>query len=809
MRPSFWLFAGAAGLMLVCQLFFALLQVSSLETKLRTGVMSIADTAVGTLADDLSMGLRLGKQLQNFYNLRRLLLDAHQTFPMAYDICVTDTAGNLLKSSTGTLRDPSFVPIDKQILKRPPGVGVRPGAQNLYYAGKALLGRNNVLEGYVFIRLPGYELEERIMPAISVIFRNILVAMAATAGACLLMLRLLPFFSAQGTLIRKRIYLSFGIVFALVLLSSSITNQMAFRQEYLFIAEDNSRLMGQTMRETLHRIISKGVPLSLLKAVEEYFESAAAKTAGAVLIELYGPDGQLAFSSRKTFAGEAVLPGSARDVKISDATNPEGAVTWILRTSLSQKVFDDALREDMLNSASLCIISLTLLFELLLVFCLILERRVIAVPPRPKAVPVMSEAVPPRPEAVPVRPEAEAVDSARYNTALRAVFFLFMLALDMSITFIPLRMAELPSDFLGLPRDVVMGLPVSAEVIMAGLCIFLSGRWISRYGAALPMSFGFALAAAGYLASALVTGPLGFIFARALAGAGYGTAIMAAQAYVYRSGGLAGLFAGVFAGSLCGGAAGSMLAEKLGFGAAFYASSAMLLLLVVLPCALLRRGDTTRAGALPAQAGQAQKAGQAEKTSFMQTLRAIGNGRFLALSLFALVPATFIVMGFTKYFMPVYLNRAAVAQADIGRVYMVYCLVLIYLGPLMGKLLLKSGRKATGVTIGCLLGALSILPLALFDSLPATVICAFILGLATAINIPAHAEYLLRLDITRQLGSTQALGLLNVVERVGQAAAPIGIGLLMSAFMVQDIALWGGLFLLVLAAAFHITRVQE
>ncbi len=778
-RLSIWLFTGAVGLMLLCQAFFGLLQLSSLETKLRTGVLTTADTAAASLADDLSMGLRLGKHLRNFYNLRNLLLDAHKTFPMAHDICVTDAAGNLVESVPGAYAGQTLVPIDNHILNRAPGAGLRTGADDLYYADKPLLGRGNVVQGHVLIRLKASVLEERITPAIMVIVRNILLVMAATVAASLLILRFVPFFSAHGALIRKRIYLSFGILFAVVLLASSIGNHRAFRQEYLSIAMDNSRTMGQTLRETLHRTIGKGVPLSLLKAVEEYFETAAAKTAGSVLIELYGPDGKPAFSSRRAFSGEAVVPGSASDAGFTDAANPEGAGVWVLRTSLSQKVFDDAVREDILNSAGFCVISLTLLFELLLLFCLFLERRT----------------------QEPVRDGA--ADSERYNTMLRAVFFLFMLALDMSITFIPLRMAELPSDFLGLPRDAAMGLPVSAEVAMAGICIFLTGRWVSRYGAALPMSIGFTLAAMGYLASALASDPLGFILARAVAGAGYGTSIMAAQAYVFKSGGLAGLFAGVFAGSLCGGAAGSMIAEKLGFSAAFYASSIMMLLLAALPYALLRRGDTARAS------GPSPQAGQAGKTGCMRILKAMGNGQFLALSLFALVPATFVVMGFTKYFMPVYLNRAAVAQADIGRVYMVYCLVLIYLGPPLGKLALRARRKATGVAAGCFLGALSILPLAVFDSLWATVFCAFILGLATAINIPAHAEYLLRLDITAQLGGNQALGLLNVVERVGQAAAPIAIGLFMSAFPVQDIALWGGLFLFLLAGAFYVTKVQE
>ncbi|MDR1043882.1 MAG: MFS transporter, partial [Candidatus Adiutrix sp.] len=521
------------------------------------------------------------------------------------------------------------------------------------------------------------------------------------------------------------------------------------------------------------------------KAVEEYFESAAAKTSGSVLIELLRPDGALAFSSRKTFAGQGIVPGSAIDFEVSDVAIQEKAAPWILRTSLSGEVFDQALREDVLNSGSLSIIALTLLFELLRLFCLFLERR-----GRPEADQSAAE----------VGEAAGTADSDHYATLLRAVSFLFGLAMDLSITFIPLRMAELPSAFFGLPRDVLMSLPVSVEAVTAGLGIFLTGRWLSRYGAVWPMTIGFALAGLGGLASALASGAPLFLLARALAGAGYGTSIMAAQAYMYKGGGLSGLFAGAFAGSLCGGAAGSMLAEQLGFGAAFYVSSAIMFCIAALPYVWLRRGDSTR------EAAPARPAG---KTDRLRILKALGNRQFLAMSLFAILPITFLVTGFTKYFLPVYLNRAEVAQADIGRVYMLYCLILIYIGPQLGKVILKARRKAPGVAAACLLGALGILPLAVFDGILAAVLCALVLGLVDSIAIQANAEYLLRQDVTKQLGRSQALSLLNVVEYVGDVAAPVAIGLLISAFLVRDIALWGCFFLLGLTLAFYASRVEE
>ena len=778
-----WLFIGGLGLMLVCQIFFNLLQVSSLEKKVRQGLISTAEVAGGTLADDISMGLRLGKPLTHFLGLQKLLAEAGASFPAAFDICVVDINGKYIAGTNPAVQQAGHIPINKDKLGRI----VPEDGRGLHNVAVPLYARGNDLNGYVLVRLEESVLRKSIYPAVEGALYNILLVMGVTGAALLLIMRLVPFMDRWGGLIRRNIYVSFGVLFALVLVISAAVNHSAFRREYLHVAENSARLMAMNMQATLQRPISKGVPISLLGAVEEYFERAAAKTSGAVLIELIRPDGHLAFSSQRVFAGEERVPGENFSLPFSDAKGMSGAAGWQLTTSLSQQTFNEAVWDDVLNSVAICVISLTLLFELLRLLCLLLERRRARPPVRSPDLDFS------------VRSPGLELEAAHSQCAdnLRAIFFIFFMALDMSITFIPLRMAELPTHFLGLAPSVIMGLPVSAEVIMAGVSIFLAGRWISRQGIIPPLTAGFLLTALGYLCSALADTPFTFILARAMVGAGYGLALIAAQAFVFKSGGLGNLFAGAFAGSLCGGAVGGMLADKFGFSVAFYVSAAIMLFLVALPYPLLRRGDL---------GGEELPAEPMRKGRLQETFKFLSDGKFLALSVFVLLPSTFLMVGFIKYFLPVFLNRADVSQANIGRVYMIYCLMLIYAGPFLGKVIHRATHKAYGVLAGCILGGLCILPLAMFDGIMATVVCIAVLGLATAVNIPAHSEYLLRLEISERLGSSQALGLLNVVERVGQAVAPIIIGTCMMVFKVQDMALWGGVGFLLLAVGFYATR---
>ena len=769
------MFIGGLGLMLICQVFFCLLQVSSLERKLRQGMIGTAEVVGGALAEDVSMGLRLGKSLAHFLGLEKLLAEAAASFPAAFDICVTDAGGRYIAGANPEAQPPdSHIPINKNRLER----GAMEGRGGLHNVAVPLRDRDQTVKGYLVVRLKESELRASIYPAVENALYNTLATLVVTGAALLLIMRLVPFVDRQGCLLRKNIYISFGGLFALVFIISAAVNHIAFQREYLNIAGSNARLLAANARATIERPIRKGVPVAILGAVEEYLEQTAAKTSGTVLIELLRPDGHLAFSSRRVFEGEARVPGASFSLPFDDASGAGGGGRWLLRTSLSQAAFDEAIWDDILNSAGTCVISLTLLFELLLLLCLLLERRRLWLPARSPT--LAGEAV-----------------HAQCSGFLRAMMFLFFMALDMSITFIPLRMAELPSYFMGLEADVAMGLPVSAEVLMAGVSIFFAGRWISRRGTVLPMSTGLFLAALGYLGSALAASPVAFILARAVVGTGYGLALIAAQAYVFKSGGLANLFAGAFAGSLCGGAVGGMLADKFGFAPAFYVSAVIMLLLAATPYLLLRRGDLDREETPVRSLGETGSGG---------VFTFLGDRKFLALSAFVLLPGTFLMIGVTKYFLPVFLSRADVSQSNIGRVYMIYCLMLIYAGPLLGKAVRNASRKASGVLAGCVLGALCILPLAVLDGIPAMVICTALLGLATAVNIPAYGEYLLHLEITERLGSSQALGLLNVVERIGQALAPIVLGLLMVVFKVQDMALWGCALFFLLAAGFYATR---
>ena len=133
------------------------------------------------------------------------------------------------------------------------------------------------------------------------------------------------------------------------------------------------------------------------------------------------------------------------------------------------------------------------------------------------------------------------------------------------------------------------------------------------------------------------------------------------------------------------------------------------------------------------------------------------------------------------------------AQSNIGRVYMLNCLIVIYSGPPFTALVQKSTSRAGLLCVAGLLAALSAFSFTLLRR-PAGRHCRIRpAGLATGLNIPAQSEFLLDLDIARAIGVDQAMSLLDALQRVGQVIGPLCVGAALTVMSVEDAAFWASL----------------
>ena len=98
-------------------------------------------------------------------------------------------------------------------------------------------------------------------------------------------------------------------------------------------------------------------------------------------------------------------------------------------------------------------------------------------------------------------------------------------------------------------------------------------------------------------------------------------------------------------------------------------------------------------------------------------------------------PCAFVTVCLFQFFLPVSLSQAGVSPAGIGRVFLLFCLVIIYLGPFFGKAVDKSPNKLVWLVGGGFLCIGGIIALLLLDGLAAAFACVALLALCNAISL--------------------------------------------------------------------------
>ncbi|SBV93033.1 Major Facilitator Superfamily protein [uncultured Alphaproteobacteria bacterium] len=504
------------------------------------------------------------------------------------------------------------------------------------------------------------------------------------------------------------------------------------------IATTKADILAQTVERDFEYLIHKGVDVVHLKGKEQALAQLVAANRDLAGAALLAPDGTL-------LAQAGDLPSAAPTVDRSlNAYWPsrfrQREEIMRLRLAIDPHVITSRLTRLTLDLATSLTISFLLLLELSKLLGLILAKR----------------------SAAPSPPEEQSVTAQ----ALRVAGFVFFLGYDMGISFIPLLARKLYAPVWGLSEEVVIGLPISMEMICAGIALLLSGHLSARHGWRKVLVAGALSAALGLLTGGFATSLPMLILGRAAAGFGFGLTLMAAQigtlGQANAAAGMASVFAGIFSGSICGAAAGAMLADHLSFGAALATGGAVTLFSA---CAVLlgkpAAPDATAVRAAPVSGN----------------LRLLRDPGMHVMLLFVGIPVSICLTGFLHYLMPLQLANAHVEQSDIGRTFMVYGLCFITAGPWLGRWIDRRNDKALFLTLSGLLSGLSLLVAARATGMPETVAAVVFLGLAQCIVAPASMLCLLTLPSAQALGRERSAAIYRGLERLGQVAGPVVIGM--------------------------------
>lgn len=366
----------------------------------------------------------------------------------------------------------------------------------------------------------------------------------------------------------------------------------------------------------------------------------------------------------------------------------------------------------------------------------------------------------------PERREAADSDLAK----IRAPLFMFILAEELTRSFLPGYVSSLLVPIPWLSSQIVIGLPIVLFMLIVAIGQPFLGVYCERVGHRRTMLTGATIAAAGFLATALANSVLDLLLWRSFCALGYAMVFVAGQAYVLdhatpanRARSFAVFIGAIMAATVCGPSIGGILADNIGvrqtFGIAAFLAAASTLVIRQLPTMTLRT-DGRSVARLP---------------SWTEIGGLMTNRRFMTVTGLAAMPAKVLLTGVCFYLIPMYVLSLGSTQAMAGRILMTYAVVMVVLGPLMAGLASARERMQWLVGGGLIVSGLGGLVMLAGGGVEWVFFGVVLIGVGQSMSMAAQSALLSEHcapEITR-LGEGVVYGVYRLLERMGNALGPL------------------------------------
>lgn len=548
----------------------------------------------------------------------------------------------------------------------------------------------------------------------------------------------------EGRIRQKVLLRNVLILLGVIQIVYGYLNYQIFQQGYLSVAQEKAAVLSGVLQQNIGGVTAKGVPYQDLYGLAEYLQTIDASLPEIDGITLTDEKGTVLYTTSGLTGSSGLETGSAYTLELPADQRGNGAMIGV---HLSAGYLAEKTKHILLDMLSILAVSIFFLVEITLFGFVFLERKF-------------------------QRPENLA--KSRDVNKIRPLSFMVYGACNMAIAFIPLAMKNLYLANWGWPVGVVVGLPITAEMLCALLATIYAGGKVDKIGWKPVFMIGIAVLSLGNILSGVVGAAWLFMAARGIAGAGFGAMLMGLRAYVIafssaeaRAQGIAGMNAGALAGISCGAVTGAMVADRLGFAPVFMISGVMVLLAMLFA---LRYFPNIRLG---------REEKEEESLSVadpQQTLRRlanfVSNRQVLTYLFFVLLPLSVVSM-YLAYFVPLYTDQTGLSVGDAGRIILVNGICIIYAGPFLSRYLLtKIGNKRATVLF-LLVTAAALLTFAYLHNLKGMLASVILLGLAESFGAAANTNYYLDLKPTAAYGAGKAMGIYSVVNKLGQTMGPI------------------------------------
>ena len=602
-----------------------------------------------------------------------------------------------------------------------------------------------------------------------------------------------------GISLKARALIITSLILILSQVAFSYFNLKDFRGRYFSEIQGKCRTLGSLVQTDVNYLLNLGIPVNklikidrlldeVLRSIPELSDIAIIDIAGDPLYRVVAEDEKI----RNEIQSVIFDPGNrdGHPNRIALPVSRKGVVSGYVHLNISNEGIDRTINDLVLDSATVVVVSLLVGFEFVffMVAILIVSDKSI---PRPDQ--TLIDFNPGQKSRIPVR------------ASIRTSAFLYAFAMALSMSFLPIYANALYQPIAGLSREIVIGLPISAEMLCVAISLVLSGYWLDRQGWFYPFITGVVITGLGMALCGLAGTTFELIIYRGCVGFGYGLALMATQSVVVnltrvqnRSSAVANLEAGYFSGFISSTAVGGMLAEKIGYQGVFFVGSLLVLMSIIFVVTFLMQ--TRQAGKQPAAAA-VEKVG---KTS----IAALFTDRvFMGSLLLSAIPSSLCLVGFLYFASPLLLADLGVKQANIARLMMPYGLCMVYVAPMISRWVDGIKNKRIPVVMGGFLGGLALLSFLFLNSVLLFVIVLALFALSGGMSYGARISTISDSRAVKAVGPGKALGVFNSLERIGNTAGPIAVGGMITAVgLTAAISNLGAIYLLGTLLFFVVAR---
>ena len=782
----------ASVLILIVLSITGFLNISSFQKSFVDSLVSSYGVAGSEARRTIEYSVKYHKPLNNFAGMSAVLTEITQTVPDISNVYLMLPNGKTLYDISGptdtqVLSNKLLTKIDfSNGLKKSSPAWVL--SDHRYHAFIPLQGAKGDWIGTLDIVFD----ENNVSKAVSVYLHDALKIMMAIGLSAILLVIFVVYriqiFDANNQLKKQTFMIVMTLILGLAQASFGVINVVSFRGAYLKVVNNNLNIAADIISKRIDRVVQLGFAYDELDGVDDWLKNLVGSVQEIDVVRLASANGKLLFSSstadlsensalassdkganlsQQEASIESELPQISRNLS-QDARNESAILSVkVSRSYIQQKLFDLTL-----DAITMFVTSIFFLFEMLVFIIVLLTNRM-----EKLSLPLASESI----------SKTMLPNKGQNENSVRVLGFLLLLCSYMSISFIPLLMKEIYKPIFGLSANFIIALPIAAEMFGAFIASLLAGYVIDKHGWRPVFVGGFIFLAIATLLSAFSQEPISFIISRFVVGLGYGAAWMGLRGLVAagntdknRSHGFSILNAGIFAGQNCGAVIGALLAQRIGFSTVLILASMMIA--IAMPFTFLLTNNSK-----PAIAGAAVASKGAVRRFFM-------NKDVFFFFLLVTIPSA-ITSSFLNYFFPLFANSINISQGNIGRGFLLYGICIVFVGPVLVKILNRLIQREFLILISCFFGAVA---LAVFWAIPTFVGALFailILGISDSVGLVSQNNYFISLPSAEALGHGKALSFYSAMKKVGQLAGPAVFGAALSVGAVLGVGLISGGYL--------------